>query len=150
MSAKNHEEQDAALILAAEECPSEEFDKYHRFSSADEVTIRKLSAHGPVLLRGGRGSGKSALLIHAFRRMKDEKNSFPVYVSLRYLPLLQSDGNEYIEHFCRLLSEAIQAQLSEQSLNVDFGIYSDQVTLQNALSLLAQAIERRKIGRAHV
>lgn len=143
MNAKAVEEHDATLILAAEECPPEEFDKIHTFSSGDEITIRKLSAHGPVLLRGGRGSGKSALLIHAFRRMKRESAIFPVYVSLRYLPLLQSDGDEYIQHFCVLLSEAIQAQLVEQNLNVDFGRHSDQATLLNGLSLLAQAINKR-------
>jgi hypothetical protein len=143
VSAKTQEEHDAALILAAEECPPEEFDKYHKFASSDEAIIRKLSAHGPVLLRGGRGSGKSALLIHAFRRMKAEKGILPVYVSLRYLPLLQSDGEEYIQHFCLLLSDAIQAQLSEQKLNADFGRHSDQATLQGALSLLAQALNRR-------
>lgn len=143
MNAKAVEEHDATLILAAEECPPEEFDKFHTFSASDEATIRKLTAHGPVLLRGGRGSGKSALLIHAFRRMKSEQTTFPVYVSLRYLPLLQSDGEEYIGHFCILLSEAIQSQLSEQNLKVDFGRHSDQTTLQNALSLLAQSIGRR-------
>ena len=57
---------DGGLILAAEECPPEKFDQLHTFSKHDDVIIRKLSAHGPVLIRGGRGSGKSALgkLVH--------------------------------------------------------------------------------------
>ena len=47
---------DAGLILAAEECPRDAFERYHRFSSYDEPIIRKLMAHGPVLVRGGRGN----------------------------------------------------------------------------------------------
>jgi hypothetical protein len=92
MTDHNALEDESSLILAAEECPPEKFNQYHSFSSYDDVIIRKLSAHGPVLLRGGRGSGKSALLLEAFKRMKHLANVFPVYISLRYLPLLQSDG----------------------------------------------------------
>ena len=58
MNNQQNIEEESALILAAEECPPERFDEYHNFSSNDEAIIRKLSAHGPVLLRGGRGSGK--------------------------------------------------------------------------------------------
>ena len=76
-------ETDAGLILAAEECPPDEFERYHSFSSHDELIIRKLSAHGPVLVRGGRGSGKSALLIEASRRMKTS----PSAVSYTHLTL---------------------------------------------------------------
>jgi len=129
---------ESALILAAEECPSEKFNQYHKFSSHDDIIIRKLSAHGPVLLRGGRGSGKSALLIEAYLRMKKLKNVFPVYVSLRYLPLLQSDGEEYIKHFCVLLSQAIQNELKEQSISHDFVVVSNQITLQLELANLSQ------------
>lgn len=133
----------AGLILAAEECPPEQFGKYHSFSSHDKLIIRKLCAHGPVLIRGGRGSGKSALLIEASRRMKATTNSFPVYVSLRYLPLLQSDGQEYIGHFCLLLSQAIQNELRERGLENDFVVASDQVSLQFGLTTLAQELNMR-------
>ena len=54
---------DSNLILAAEDFDSAEFEKYHRFAKSDERIISKLVAHGPVLLRGGRGSGKSALMV---------------------------------------------------------------------------------------
>jgi hypothetical protein len=47
------------LILAAEDCDPKEFAKLHRFSPNDERVISKLIAHGPVLLEGGRGSGKA-------------------------------------------------------------------------------------------
>jgi hypothetical protein len=130
----------ASLILAAEECPQEKFREYHKFSKYDEVIIRKLCAHGPVLIRGGRGSGKSALLIESYRRMKESGSVFPVYVSLRYLPLLQSDGTEYITHFCSILSTAIQREISELGIPHDFNISTDQVALQLELMNLAQTM----------
>lgn len=134
---------DSGLILAAEECPPDRFDEYHSFSSYDNVIIRKLTAHGPVLLRGGRGSGKSALLLEAYRRMRESDAVFPVYVSLRYLPLLQSDGDEYIHHFCALLSEHIQTELGNAGYDYDFPIVSEQMRLQLGLAQLAQALNRR-------
>ena len=138
-------EDESSLILAAEECPAEKFNQYHSFSSHDEIIIRKLSAHGPVLLRGGRGSGKSALLIEAYRRMKDSKNVFPVYVSLRYLPLLQSDGQEYIGHFCTLLSQSIQNEINVRSIIHDFHISSDQISLQSELTNFSQTQSMRVV-----
>lgn len=134
---------DSGLILAAEECPPEKFGRIHNFSSHDETIIRKLSAHGPVLLRGGRGSGKSALLLETQRRLRNTSSVFPVYVSLRYLPLLQSDGQEYIGHFCVLLSQAIQAELNLCGLSVDFADTSDQVSLQLELTRLSQSLNKR-------
>jgi hypothetical protein len=143
VSAQNDEETDSGLILAAEECSTENFARYHSFSSYDDTIIRKLSAHGPVLLRGGRGSGKSALLIEACRRMKNGESAFPVYVSSRYLPLLRSDGDEYILHFCQHLSTAIQKEITACNLIYDFGIVSDQASIQLGLTGLSQAINRR-------
>ena len=143
MNSFDNTETDPSLILAAEECPPTEFEKYHSFSSHDELTIRKLSAHGPVLIRGGRGSGKSALLIEASRRMKNSTSVLPVYVSLRYLPLLQSDGQEYIEHFCILLSKAIQKELAERGHDQDFPTAVDEGSLQFGLTTLAQSLGMR-------
>ncbi len=54
MTVQITDDAEAGLILAAEECPPEAFSKYHSFSNYDDVIIRKLSAHGPVLIRGGR------------------------------------------------------------------------------------------------
>lgn len=138
-----HEEDESGLILAAEECPPESFEKYHSFSDYDDTIIKKLIAHGPVLLRGGRGSGKSALLLEAHRRMKKTPNILSIYVSLRYLPLLQSDGAEYIQHFCKILSQTVQTELDEQQIDYEFGISADQVSLQLELTTLAQAESRR-------
>lgn len=143
MNSIDDTEMDPGLILAAEECPPAEFEKYHSFSSHDEPIIRKLSAHGPVLVRGGRGSGKSALLIEATRRMKASTSVMPVYVSLRYLPLLQSDGQEYIGHFCILLSQAIQKELKERGSDQDFPTTMDQGSLQFGLTTLAQSVGMR-------
>lgn len=143
MKSFDNTETDSGLILAAEECPPAEFEKYHSFSSHDELIIRKLSAHGPVLVRGGRGSGKSALLIEASRRMKTSTSVLPVYVSLRYLPLLQSDGQEYIGHFCVLLSQAIQKELKERGVGQDFPTAIDQGSLQFGLTTLAQSLGMR-------
>ncbi|HEY4084143.1 MAG TPA: hypothetical protein VGM81_25935 [Burkholderiaceae bacterium] len=136
-------ETDPGLILAAEECPPADFERYHSFSSYDDLIIRKLSAHGPVLVRGGRGSGKSALLIEAWRRMKSSASVLPVYVSLRYLPLLQSDGQEYIGHFCVLLSQAIQKELKDRGGAEDFPTATDQGSLQFGLTALAQSLGMR-------
>ncbi|WP_281928839.1 helix-hairpin-helix domain-containing protein [Methylocystis iwaonis] len=143
MSEPTLEDNDAGLILAAEECPSEKFAGYHHFSPFDDVIIRKLSAHGPVLLRGGRGSGKSALLIESHRRMRANSSAFSVYMSLRYLPLLQSDGPEYIGHFCTLLSKEIAAELATQSHSVQFDFAEDEVELQISLAKLAKSLTKR-------
>ncbi len=143
MSQTPPEEEDTGLILAAEECPSEKFAGYHSFSQYDDVIIRKLSAHGPVLLRGGRGSGKSALLIEAHRRMRKAGSVFSVYMSLRHLPLLQSDGAEYIGHFCSLLSNAVALELEAQGAPTTFDYAEDEVTLQASLAKLARTLNKR-------
>lgn len=137
------EDFDAGLILAAEECPSDKFETYHSFSSYDDVIIRKLSAHGPVLIRGGRGSGKSALLIEAHRRMRSSGTTFSIYMSLRYLPLLQSDGAEYVGHFCSLLSKAIAKELVETDRSVNFEFAEDEISLQRSLVSLARDLDQR-------
>lgn len=137
------EDVDAGLILAAEECPPEKFDIYHSFSGHDNVIIRKLMAHGPVLIRGGRGSGKSALLIEAHRRMRQAGTTFSIYMSLRYLPLLQSDGAEYVGHFCGLLSKVISQELSEAGRPADFQYSEDVVDLQKALLDLSRQLDQR-------
>lgn len=77
--------------------------------------------------------------------MRTLENVFPVYISLRYLPLLQSDGQEYIEHFCVLLSKAIQNELADRGLRFDLPNVSDQVTLQLGLTSLSQALSMRVV-----
>lgn len=133
----------SSLILAAEECPPESFSDIHSFSEHDDTTIRKLSAHGPVLLRGGRGSGKSALMMETRRRLATTDNVLPVYVSLRYLPLLRSEGEEYIKHFGHILSKTVRDELSELHIKFDFPEVSDEVSIRDALSELSRKTGRR-------
>lgn len=141
----HQQEEDQILILAAEECPPEEFDNIHKFTKSDAKTIRKLIAHGPVLLRGGRGTGKSAYLIKAYRQMKTEmKDSvFPIYLSLRYLPLLRSEGAEYDKHFCRILSEKIKSELREHNYSHYFPSISSIDELHIRLHGLADYLKKR-------
>lgn len=136
---------DATLILAAEECPADKFDQIHKFSEADQNIVRKLIAHGPVLIRGGRGSGKSALLIEADRQMKKVKQIFSVYISLRYLPLLQSDGDEYITHFCTLVSTAMQRELHKCGNLSDFSISKNQASFVDSVADLSSRIGKRVV-----
>lgn len=134
---------DIHLILAAEDCPSQDFSRIHSFSSSDDLIIRKLSAHGPVLLRGGRGSGKSALMIEAHRRLQSSDTIFCVYVSLRYLPLLKSDGTEYINHFGRILSKSINNELHERGQVAEFPMVVDELGMQLALNDLSSSQGKR-------
>jgi hypothetical protein len=136
---------DNSLILASEECPVERFSELHRFSSSEERVIRKLIAHGPVLIRGGRGSGKSAIMIETHRRIRqyNSEQVFSVYVSLRYLPLLKSDGEQYQRHFCEWLSRAIIEQAEREHYESIFPVSYTIDQLQQALGDFASALGRR-------
>jgi hypothetical protein len=57
--------------------------------------------------------------------------------------LLQSDGQEYIGHFCILLSQAIQHEIKTRGFEHDFAVATDQVSLQFGLGALAQALNMR-------
>lgn len=101
---------DMQLVLAAEDFDPADFDAAHKFSISDEAIIKRLIAHGPVLLRGGRGAGKSALMIASSRRLFPKNTESPalgVYLSLRNLPLLRSSGIEYEKIFLQLLVDHI-------------------------------------------
>src|SRR6266702_2638182 len=91
------EESELNLVIAAEDFNQEDFKALHRFSKNDERVIAKLVAHGPVLLQGSRGSGKSALMREAADRLSlsVEAPALAIYLSLRYMPLLRSVGDEY-------------------------------------------------------
>ncbi|MCP4113679.1 MAG: hypothetical protein GY749_50495 [Desulfobacteraceae bacterium] len=104
----NLADEQGSLILATEECPDELFEKLHRFSNYEERIITSLIAHDPVLIRGGRGSGKSALFKEAHRRVLFERaNILSVYLSMRYLPLIRSKGTDYENIFCKFLIDKI-------------------------------------------
>jgi hypothetical protein len=132
------------LILAAEDCDPSEFAKLHRFSSNDDRVINKLIAHGPVLLEGGRGSGKSALMIAASQQLapfRPDAGVFGVYLSLRHLPLLRTSGKEYEEIFCTLVSNQIQLLLRNTS--VQFEPAHGVASLQYAIANLSRELGKR-------
>lgn len=114
---------DPSLILAAEDCPPELFPQYHRFSPADNKIIDKLVAHGPVLLQGSRGSGKSALMIEASRRTAPETPDAPVvgiYLSLRHAPLIRSTGADYERLLCSLIIRGLTDVARGSGIDFEF------------------------------
>lgn len=145
----NNELFDSELILAAEDFPDDQFQKYHTFSSYENKIIRKLIAHGPVLIRGGRGSGKSALLKEAYFR----SNSTPfsetilgIYISLRHLPLLRTEGKDYEHYFCKLVIDNIKKSMrSSDEETEDFNPNPDIGELQQELLKLSTNIQKRII-----
>lgn len=140
-------EEQGSLVLAAEECDDELFPKIHRFFSYEEKIIRTLVAHGPVLLRGGRGSGKSTLMRQAYLRTRSGgENIFCLYLSLRYLPLLRESGLAYEKFFCELVSDSLQNELKVRGLNeIDFPVVHDGGQLQQALLRLSSSIGKRMV-----
>jgi len=138
-------EEQGTLILAAEDCPPYLFQKYHRFFKYEERIIRSLIAHGPVLIRGGRGSGKSALLMEAHHQIKKSRSTvFSVYLSLRNLPLLRSQGKEYEKRFCELLIQSVYLELEENHIKpVHFSASPTVGEVQQALVKLSRDLGRR-------
>lgn len=140
----NNSNENISLTLAAEDCSPEQFSEIHRFSAFEKRLIRSLIAHGPVLLRGGRGSGKSALLIEADRQMSESSpNVLSVYISLRHLPLLRSEGRIYERIFCDLLMNALREKLKTVNDEVWLSRPSDAGQLRNLLASVASKIGRR-------
>jgi hypothetical protein len=133
------------FILAAEDCSPEEFDNVHVFSKHEEKIIRSLIAHGPVLIRGGRGSGKSALLIEAHRQIQKFHNTiFSVYLSLRHLPLLRSKGEDYEKIFFNLLAQSISQEIEKQEIeNIDIPSNPDIGEIQQTLVKLSSLLKKR-------
>ncbi len=131
------------LVLAAEDFDAQEFRKLHRFSRNDERVIAKLMAHGPVLLQGSRGSGKSALMREASERLPVDGDApaIGVYLSLRHMPLLRSAGDEYQRILCELLRDRITRVLADTNYNFDAS--SNLTSVQVALTDLAQATGKR-------
>ncbi|CAE6696191.1 MULTISPECIES: hypothetical protein [Paraburkholderia] len=136
---------DQLLVLAAEDCPPGDFDKLHVFLAHEERVIRALSAHGPVLVKGGRGSGKSALMIEASRRLQSpESGAIAIYLSLRHVPLLRSSGQEYEKLLCHLLAREVARTLAQYGLSASlFPSIGDVSTLQHELRTLSDRVGKR-------
>ncbi len=138
---------DPPLLLAAEEIQDDEFEDLHYFSKHDGRIINKLMASGPVLLRGGRGTGKSALLIEAYRRMcqLESERVLCVYASLRHYPLLVNDGEAYHFHFCSWVSRKIQYEIAKRSIDDEFPNCTDVEGLRQNLHDLAGLLRIRVV-----
>ena len=97
-----------------------------------------------MLLKGPRGSGKSALLREASIRLQrgevPNANAIGFYVSLRHLPLLTSREREYEEHFYRLLMHEISVVA-----NVDLDVMPDTAHVQSALTDLSATLGKRLV-----
>ncbi|MCP4695505.1 MAG: hypothetical protein GY862_01465, partial [Gammaproteobacteria bacterium] len=98
--------EDSSLVLAAEDFDINEFKALHYFTSQDKSSLCHLRAHGPVLLEGAQGCGKSALMIEAVTGLyprNESSKAIGIYISLRHLDLLRASGTEYMELFCKLV-----------------------------------------------
>jgi hypothetical protein len=141
----NAEDVERNLVLAAEDFSSEDFEAFHRFSKNDERVIAKLMAHGPVLLQGSRGSGKSALMRSAVDRLSPmaDAPALGIYLSLRHMPLLRSVGHEYERILCQLLIEKVHRVLS--TTDKTFDARPTLASVQTGLNDLAQTVGRRLV-----
>ncbi len=139
------DQDEISLVLAAEDCEPEKFDTFHKFSSrSDRRVLLNLVAHGPVLLRGGRGSGKSALMIAASRQLDPcipDASAIGIYMSLRHAPLLKSTGEAYGRILCSIVIEKIKETLGERAS--DFDPEPELGAVQFALSKLVTKLGKR-------
>jgi hypothetical protein len=139
------QEIEAELVLAAEDCEPSLFDNLHRFPTrSDRRTLTSLIAHGPVLLRGGRGSGKSAFMIAASRELDPilpSAAAVGIYMSLRHAPLLKSTGEAYGRILCEIIIRQIRDVLGNRAR--DFDPHPEVGAVQYALSKLAAALGKR-------
>ncbi|MBR3771558.1 MAG: ATP-binding protein [Clostridium sp.] len=99
-------------------------------------------AHGPVLIKGGRGTGKSALLREADNRLRNSNVACGIYLSLRHLPLLRTQGEQYEKEFIRILSDRIQ-EVSMNQYEYEFACETDIYSLQQELNRFSERIEKR-------
>lgn len=135
--------EDNSLVLAAEDFEDSEFKQYHYFTSQDKKCISKLRAHGPVLLKGARGCGKSALMIEASMGLypkNPDGSAIGIYISLRHLDLLRTSGAAYIELFCKLVVDGIKALFPEQTIETVIYTVSE---LQQLLTQISSSQSKR-------
>lgn len=132
----------AELILACEDFSQEDFEKFHCFYKYEENIISQLMAHGPVLLKGGRGTGKSALLREANRRLIGSSSACGIYLSLRHLKLLRTRGENYEKEFLRILIDAINREAS-QKYDYEFVSELDVYEVHNEIIKFSEYIGKR-------
>lgn len=137
---------DIGTRLAAEEFNDAELRQYHLFSQTDELVIRRLMVAGPVLLRGPRGSGKSAYMLEAHMKIKKEEATiFSAYISLRHFPLLTATAEEYLKILVPYVAELIRKEIRERGIEIP-GLIASVTTiaeLKNELDALGTSLQRR-------
>ncbi len=137
---------DSDIRIAAEEYSEKEFSSHHVFTTSDETIIRRLIAAGPVLLRGPRGSGKSAYMLAAHKKIRSSEASiFSVYISLRYFPLLTANADEYLTILIPFVAEQIQKELQEHQIKNDrnFKAISTLTELRSSLDDIGVQEQKR-------
>lgn len=142
------DENSILLALAAEDFTDQDFESYHTFTEYEDRIILKLIAHGPVLLRGGRGIGKSTLFKEAYYRINRtpsiEEKVMGIYVSCRSLPLLRSTGLEYERILCEFLVNHVNAHLRKIDYKYqELSPSSDVSDIQRQLTQLSDLSGRR-------
>lgn len=140
-----HDNESVNLLLAAEDFSPEEFKANHHFFQYEEGMIKQLMAHGPILLKGGRGTGKSALMREAARRLNEQpycKDVLGIYLSLRHLPLLRTRGKEYEKELLRILSDKVD-EVSQQLFQKSFSSAYEVYEMYNNLTELANSVNKR-------
>ena len=105
------------LKLSAEEFSEQDFQKYHLFSDSDEKILRRLIVPGPVLLRGPRGSGKSAYMRKAHKILEASRSTaIAVYISLRFFPLITAKSEDYLSILVPYVARHIAEAFNEAEL----------------------------------
>ena len=105
------------LKLSAEEFSEQDFQKYHLFSDSDEKILRRLIVPGPVLLRGPRGSGKSAYMRKAHKILESSRSTIiSSYISLRFFPLITAKSEDYLSILVPYVARHIAEAFSEAGL----------------------------------
>lgn len=138
--------EDLGVRLAAEEFTTSEFGQYHFFSKTDEQVIRRLIVAGPVLLRGPRGSGKSAYMLAAHLKIRSEEQScFSVYISMRHFPLLLASADEYMSVLVPYVADQIRKEmiLREMAIPGSLTAVATVSELKEALAEMGSSLRRR-------
>ncbi|MGB0388663.1 MAG: hypothetical protein ACPGWR_27905 [Ardenticatenaceae bacterium] len=133
-------------LLAAEEYPIERFSEEHAFLSSEEWDISGLAHSEKVLLSGSRGSGKSALLIEALRRLaphNPDSKAVGTYISLRNLDPLRMGRREYEKQLCKRVISEVQKSVD----HLDIWFYAEPTlsSLRRELFELAMGLRRRQV-----
>ncbi|WP_139019144.1 hypothetical protein [Acidovorax radicis] len=131
--------------LSAEEFSDDDFEQYHRFSETDGKILRRLMAPGPVLLRGPRGSGKSAYMREAHKIIRESRGTVvSVYISLRYFPLIISRSENYLGTLIPYVGRHIEDEFKNLGFSVDLKISSIE-DINGVLNNLCVKFDKRLV-----